>query len=1190
MTADLRPIPGTKGRMPHCAKRSERVDALREALSGRVLVLDGAMGTVLQSLGLGPDDFGGPALEGCNENLCLTRPDLVRAVHEEYLRAGADIVETNSFGATPLVLAEYGLDAKAGEINAAAARLARAAADAFATPERPRWVAGSMGPTTRALSVTGGVTFDALVEHYRVQARGLHEGGVDYFLVETCQDTRNVKAALLGIEEENRRSGEALPVAVSGTIEAGGTMLAGQSAEALWTSLEHAELLYIGLNCATGPAFMTDHVRTLAGVARTCVACVPNAGLPDENGRYLETPEMMARVLARFGEEGWINLVGGCCGTTAAHVEALARAARAMRPRTVPTARRSALSGVDHLEIADEGRPYLVGERTNVIGSKKFKDLVIAGKLDDAAEVARAQVKGGAHVVDVCLANPDRDECADMEAFLERAVRKVRVPLMIDSTDEHVVERALRWCQGKAIVNSVNMENGEERVARIAPLARRYGAALVVGCIDDDPRQGMAVTRTRKLAVAERAHALLTGKFGIAEEDLYFDPLVFPCATGDRQYAGSAVETIEGVRLVKQRFPRSKTVLGISNVSFGLPPAGREVLNSVFLYHCVQAGLDLAIVNAEKLQRYPSIPEDERRLSEDLLWSRGDDPVAAFAAHFRGKKEAPARKADLPLDERLARHVVEGSREGLVEDLEEALKTRTPLEIVNGPLMRGMDEVGRLFNRNELIVAEVLQSAEVMKAAVSHLEPLMEKGGAGVPSRGKVILATVKGDVHDIGKNLVEIILSNNGFRVVDLGIKVPPEQIIRAVREHEPDIIGLSGLLVKSAQQMVATAQDLAAAGIGTPMLVGGAALTQGFTDRQIAAAYPGTVAYAGDAMSGLDLARRIVDPERFERLREELRVQRENAAVQPAAARPPDDRGKSRRTRSPRVEAVAQPPQPPDFDRHVVTNTPLDQVWRFVNPMMLYGRHLGLRGSILRTVETEDVALLACTEQGRKALELREAVDAVKADCRAGAMKIRALWRFFRAESAGDSIRLLAQHGSHVVQFDLPRQDREDGLCLADYVSPAGSAPDSICLFVTSAGEGIRERARELKDRGEFLRCHALQALALETAEAYAELLHSQLRSMWGFPDAPQTTMLDRFRASYRGKRYSFGYPACPRLEDQQILFRTLDPSEIGVSLTDGCMMEPEASVSALVFHHPQATYFSVQPASAAGSAEGP
>jgi len=736
------------------------------------------------------------------------------------------------------------------------------------------------------------------------------------------------------------------------------------------------------------------------------------------------------------------------------------------------------------------------------------------------------------------------------------------------------VERALTYCQGKAIINSINLEDGEERFEKVVPLARRYGAALIVGCIDET---GMAVTRKRKLEVAERSHALLTGKYGVPEEDLYFDPLVFPCASGDQQYVGSAVETIEGVRAIKQRFPRSKTVLGISNVSFGLPTAGREVLNSVFLYHCTQAGLDMALVNSEKLERYPSLPEEERRLSEDLLFVRGADPITPFAAHFRERKAAPARaREELPLDERLQRYVIEGSRDGLLPDLDEALRSRKPLEIINGPLMAGMDEVGRLFGKNELIVAEVLQSAEVMKAAVSYLEPHMDRASSA--TRGKVVLATVKGDVHDIGKNLVEIIFANNGFQVVNLGIKVPPERLVAAVREHDPDILGLSGLLVKSAHQMVATAEDLSRAGVDVPVLVGGAALSRNFVDRSIAPAYAGTVAYAQDAMSGLELAKQMVDPTALTRLREDLQLRREKLASETAARPAPIPAPAA--TRSREVRVLESVPEPPDWERHVLSTTPLEQIWRFVNPVMLYGRHFGVKGSAARALDTPAESKLSETEDGRKALALKATLDALKAELK-GTLEARAVFRFFRAGSDGNRLRLFeGSTGKEITSFELPRQARPGGLCLADFVRPleGGLPTDNVCLFVVTAGKGVRALADGFKSSGDFVKMHGVQALALETAEAYAELLHSRIRSMWGAPDRPDLTMLERFRAEYPGKRYSFGYPACPRLEDQQQLFAALRPEDIGVTLTDGCMMEPEASVSALVFHHPDAFYFSV------------
>jgi 5-methyltetrahydrofolate--homocysteine methyltransferase len=1168
---------------------NSRTQELIAALNQRILVIDGAMGTAIQNKNLTAEDFGGADFEGCNEYLVHTRPDVIQEIHENYLKAGCDIVETNTFGGTPLVLDEYGLGAQAQELNRKAAEIARKAADKYSSSEKPRFVAASIGPTTKAISVTGGVTFSTLIENFYIQAKALLEGGVDYFLLETCQDTRNVKAGILALEQLAQDTGQRLPIAISGTIEPMGTMLAGQSIEALLASVAHLDLLYLGLNCATGPEFMTDPVRSLARLSPFRVACVPNAGLPDENGCYLETPEMVANVLSRFVSNGWINVLGGCCGTHAGHIQALTQLASQYKPRVPQSPQRSFLSGVDYLEVTDDLRPVIVGERTNVIGSKKFKTLICDGKFDEASEIARAQIKNGAQIIDICLANPDRDEMEDMRSFLEIAVKKIRTPMMIDSTDAQVIELALTYSQGKSIINSINLEDGEERFEEVVPLAKKYGAALVVGTIDDDPQQGMGVSRARKLQIAERSFQLLTEKYGVLAEDIYWDPLVFPCATGDAQYVGSAVETIEGIRLIKNRFPGTKTILGISNVSFGLPAAGREVLNSVFLYHCVQAGLDLAIVNSEKLERYASIPEEEKILAENLLYNRGvaegRDPIAEFAAHFRDRKATEKSNKDkLPLMERLPTYIIEGSKDGLIDDLNEVLKTMKPLEIINGPLMKGMDEVGRLFNANQLIVAEVLQSAEAMKAAVAHLEPFMEKSESS--SRGKILLATVKGDVHDIGKNLVEIILANNGFNVVNLGIKVPPEQLIQAVREHKPDIVGLSGLLVKSAQQMVVTAEDFAKSGISTPVLVGGAALSSNFVDKQIAKAYTtGTVAYARDAMNGLDLAKIIVDPERFENLKSDLEKRRSQAKTEApktqAVAIEISDR------RSANVPVLDELPQPPDFEKHLIRNTPIEQIWNYINPLMLFGRHLGIRGSSVRLLEKaayDPLTKREIEEKDSKSLGIWRAVQEVKEEYRGTEiMQPRAIYQFFKASSEGNSLHLFGAQstsknpGAPICTFQFPRQRKAEGLCLADYATPLG-AMDTVGLFVVTVGRGIRQLADQMKNRGDYLKSHIVQALALESAEAYAELLHSQMRKAWGYPDHPDMTMMERFQAKYRGKRYSFGYPACPKLDDQGLLWNLLQPQEIGVQLTEGFMMDPEASVSALVFHHPAATYFSV------------
>ena len=1177
----------------------ESARALRDLLSQRILVLDGAMGTMLQQRNLTAEDFGGAALEGCNENLVRTRPDIVLDIHRKYFEAGSDIVETNSFGGAPIVLAEYGLAADAPLLNRRSAELARQAADELSTPAKARFVAGSMGPTTKAITVTGGVTFEELRDAYYIQAKGLVEGGVDLLLVETSQDTRNINAALLAIQLLSREIGQQVPFIISVTIEPMGSMLAGQTIEAMWASLRFAKPLAFGMNCATGPEFMTDHIRTLSQLTGEFVSCYPNAGLPDEEGKYLETPTSLAAQVEKFVDHGWLNLVGGCCGTTERHIRALAQMAEGKKPRQRPAEQHRAIySGIETIEAEDSTRPLLVGERTNVIGSRLFKNLVAEEKWEEASEIARRQVRGGAHIVDVCLQSTERDEKKDIPPFYEKLIRKVKAPVMIDTTDPSAIAQALTYCQGKAIINSINLEDGEEKFEKVVPIAHDFGAAVVCGCIDEDKLQAQAFTRERKLAIAQRSYKLLTEKYGLAPEDIIFDPLVFPCATGDENYIGGAVETMEGIRLIKRALPDSRTILGISNVSFGLPPGAREVVNSVFLYYCTKAGLDLAIVNTEKLERFASIPEQERRLAENLLFSHppADIPadhsraallrdvpadwreqnkeqraavnqfhIAAITEHFRtAKKKDKARAADLPLDQRLASYIIEGTRDGLIADLDrKRAEGAPPLDIVNGPLMAGMAEVGRLFNANELIVAEVLQSAEAMKAAVSHLEQFMEK--ADTAKRGRVVLATVKGDVHDIGKNLVEIILKNNGYDVVNLGIKVPPEELIKAYQQHRPDAIGLSGLLVKSAQQMVITANDLRDAGIEIPLLVGGAALSAKFTETKIAPSYGKAVCYAKDAMTGLRLMNELMDPATRETV---VRAHTASGngfittAVKVKEISPLP-------TRSPKVRSDIPVPAVKYLDRKIRVVPDLREIWSYINPFMLYGRHLGFRGDFEKRF----------AERDPKAVELFESMEEVKNEA-AQFMKVRTAWQFFEAESEGNLLHLFAPGAADPLHtFHFKRQRAGDFLCLSDYIlAPQSGRRDHLAIFVVSAGEGVRERGEKAKNDGYYFKSHGLQALAIESAEACAEWLHRRIREDWGFPDPPEMTMAQRFTSRYRGKRYSFGYPACPDLEDQSGLWTLLKPDDIGVQLTEGMMMDPEASVSALVFHHPDCTYFSV------------
>ena len=1145
---------------------------LRNIFKNKIVVLDGAMGTALQERDLSPEDFGGEAFDGCNENLVRTRPDVIQDVHEAYLKAGADIIETNTFGGANFVLGEYGLEDLVDEINSKAVQLARAACDKYSSPEKPRFVAGAMGPTTKALSVTGGITFDELAFSFYEQAKALVAAGADFLLLETALDTLNLKAGYTGILRAFDELSKSIPIAISGTIETMGTMLAGQAVEAFYTSVEHMNPLYIGLNCATGPEFMRDHIRTLSQISAFPVSVVPNAGIPDEEGVYPESPEALAGILASFIDEKWVNMVGGCCGTTPKHIAALATIAKDKEVRENNTQRVSRISGIETLVMIDNDGPYIVGERTNVIGSRKFKQMIEAEQFDEAAEIARKQVKAGAHIIDVCLSNPDRDEVKDMVAFLNKVTKMTKAPLMIDSQVPEVVEEAFKLTQGKCILNSVNLEEGEKSFEELLPLVKKYGAAVVVGCIEGE----MAVTAEDKLKVAIHSYDLLTQKYGIAQEDIIFDPLVFPCGTGDENYFGSGFETIEGVRLIKQKYPKVRTTLGISNVSFGLPNAGREVLNSVFLHHCVKAGLDTAIVNSEKLVRFSSITEEEKKLCDDLLWYRtenGNDPVANFTAYFRGKKTVEKTALDqshLSVEKRLEYNIVEGTKEKLLENLDEALKKYKPLDVINIPLMAGMDIVGKLFNDNELIVAEVLQSAEVMKAAVAYLEPKMEKGDMSL--KGTMVLATVKGDVHDIGKNLVNIIMSNNGYKVVDLGIKCPPETLIAAVKEHKPDVIGMSGLLVKSAQQMVGTVKDFKASGINTPVLVGGAALTQNFTSNKIQPEYDGLVVYAKDAMHGLDLVNHLVDKTPGKR---EAFIKQYQQNFKPGQT----DIKLSTTKKAPvklKEKTISY-----DFKSKKLAKkhyqvqcieADLDTLWPYINRQMLYGHHLGLKGNARKLLD----------EKNPKAMKLDAQIQDIKAQLIAKKVcKPKGMAQFFKVKrdvKTPETMIILSEDEKEELQrFTFPRQPGGYQYCLTDFIHP--EKIDTIAFFVVTSGQEILDYAKDLKENEQFLASHIANAIGLECAEAFAEYTHQKLRATWGFADPPELTGEELFKLQYRGKRYSFGYPACPDLAYQRLLWDLFAPdTHIGVNLCDDYMMDPDGSVSALVLQHPQAPYFRV------------
>jgi 5-methyltetrahydrofolate--homocysteine methyltransferase len=837
---------------------TKKMSELTILLNKKILVIDGGMGTFLQKQNLSPHDYGDEKFVGATDYLCLTKPEIIALAHEAYLEAGADIIETNTFGANKIVLGEYGLEDKVEEINEQAVKIARKAAKKYSKKNKPRFVAGSMGPTSKSLVLLGGLTFDDLVSVYKEQIRALVKGGVDYLLIETAMDTLNIKAAYMAALEAFSEMNKVLPIAVSVTIEATGTMLTGQDIEALYNSIEYMDLLYIGLNCGTGPEQMQKQLERLAKIARFPIGIMPNAGMPDEYGKYLETPAQFIKKLDICFKNEWLNLIGGCCGTTPEHIALIRKKAEQYQGRRQGDDKWLRCSGLKALTIKEK-ELILVGERANVIGSRIFKNLIAEEKYDQAGQIAKEQVNAGAKIIDICVANPDRDESLDMQRLLKELANTMKMPVMIDSQNVKTIELALKKLQGKSIINSVNLENNGELMKQIVPLAKKFGAAVVVGCIKEE----MAVKAEDKLKIALEAYDILTKEYGLRAQDIIIDPLVFPCATGDEKYAKAANETLKGISLIKQNLLQVKVILGISNVSFGLPIAGREIVNACFCHLAYEQGMDLAIVNTAKYLKPNEISEKEKKLAKDLLLPKNRDnsgEIKAFAKFYAKKEVVKKVLGDekLSVKEKVIQNIVNGTKHALIEHLKELKKQLKPIEITNQVLLKAMQKVGEEFNANRLILAEVLQAAEVMKKAVSYLEMDMEK--TTELKKGKMVLATVKGDVHDIGKDLVKIIFSNNGYEVVDLGIKCENETIVQAVSEEAPDVLGLSGLLVRSAQQMVGIVKDLNKKGIKIPVFVGGAALSENFCQNMIQPYYKGKVVYCKDVMDGLNLLNKYI------------------------------------------------------------------------------------------------------------------------------------------------------------------------------------------------------------------------------------------------------------------------------------------------------------------------------------------
>ncbi len=1161
-------------------------------LRRRVLLLDGAMGTQIQARNPTLEDFGGQ--ENCSEILNLTRPDLVRDIHATYLAAGADLVETNSFGGSPLTLAEFGLGERAFEINRIAATLAREAVDAVAEAARPRFVLGAIGPGTKLPSL-GHVAYAELERALAIQAAGLLAGGVDALLIETCQDPLQVKAAINGCRSAFAERRREVPILVQVTIETTGSMLVGTDVQAAATILGALKVPLLGLNCATGPREMAEHLRTLREQWPGLISVVPNAGLPelrDGETHYPLSPEELALWLARYVREEGVNLVGGCCGTTPDHIRALDAmlrelAADGWRPHPADRGEVTPVPALASLfsavPLRQENAYLAIGERCNANGSKRFRELQAAGDWDGCVAMGRDQVRGGAHALDLCTAYVGRDEAADMVELVTRMRGQVDAPLLFDSTELEVIEKALSLYGGKGAVNSINFEDGEEAAAARLRLARKFGAAVVALTIDE---RGMAKTADRKLEITRRLVEFACGRFGLPPGDLLLDPLTFTVCTGGEEDRRLALWTLEAIERIAAEFPEIQIVLGVSNVSFGLDPAARHVLNSVFLDHAIRRGLTGAIVHPSKIVPLHRIPEEEVRTAEDLIFDRrrpGYDPLQAFMALFadRGAGAAETRPRPASVGERLRLRIVEGDRRGLEEDIEEALAEMDPLTIINTHLLDGMKTVGELFGSGKMQLPFVLQSAETMKAAVALLEPHMERIEGSY--KGTVVLATVKGDVHDIGKNLVDIILTNNGYRVVNLGIKQPLSAIVEAAREHRADAIGMSGLLVKSTVVMRENLEEMRRQGLRLPVLLGGAALTRAYVEEDCYRAYgEGPVAYARDAFDGLDLMNRVVAGsfeahvrERAAAARARGRPGRKPRALEaleetsPARPRPPEV--EEIRLRRHELNREVEVPRPPFFGSRLIERVPVEALLPWLNEQMLYQFHWGY-GKQGRHHEEFLV-------RARK--ELRPILEALlEEDRKLGIFEPKAVYGYWKAAGDGNDLVLFEEDGGReVARFRLPRQRRPGGLCIADFVRDiADPRRDVVALQLVTVGARASEIARRWFAEDRYRDYVRLHGLSVELAEALAEYVHARIRAELGFGHLDATDRRKLLKQGYRGSRYSFGYPACPDLAAQRPLLDLLGAERIGVRLSEEYQLEPEQSTSAIVIHHPQARYFNV------------
>ncbi|GAB2616768.1 methionine synthase [Streptomyces capparidis] len=1172
---------------PSHSARVQRAEALREALATRVVVADGAMGTMLQAQDPTLDDFQGH--EGCNEILNVSRPDIVTSVHEAYFGVGSDCVETNTFGANFANLGEYGITERIFELSEAGARLAREVADGFTTPGSPRWVLGSIGPGTK-LPTLGHAPYAALRDAYQANAAGLIAGGADALLVETSQDLLQAKAAVIGARRALAEADLSLPLLVQVTVETTGTMLLGSEIGAALTALEPLGVDMIGLNCATGPAEMSEHLRYLSRHARTRVSAMPNAGLPElgkDGAHYPLSPAELADAHELFVREYGLSLVGGCCGTTPEHLRQVVERVRDLAPgHRDPRPEPGAASLYQTVPFRQDTSYLAIGERTNANGSKKFREALLDGRWDDCVEIAREQIREGAHLLDLCVDYVGRDGVADMKEVAGRLATASTLPIVLDSTEPDVIRAGLELLGGRAVINSVNYEDGdgpESRFARIATLAVEHGAALMALTIDEE---GQARTAENKVAIAERLIADLTGNWGIHESDIIIDCLTFTIATGQEESRRDAVETIEAIRELKRRHPDVQTTLGLSNVSFGLNPAARIVLNSVFLHECVEAGLDSAIVHASKILPIARIPEEQREVALDLIHDRrrpatadepAYDPLQRFLQLFEGvdTKSVRAGRAEelaaLPLDERLQRRIIDGERNGLEADLDEALRERPALEIINETLLGGMKVVGELFGSGQMQLPFVLQSAEVMKAAVAHLEPHMEK--ADTEGKGTIVLATVKGDVHDIGKNLVDIILSNNGYNVINLGIKQPVSAILDAAVEHRADVIGMSGLLVKSTVIMKENLQELNQRKLATqyPVILGGAALTRAYVEQDLHEIYEGEVRYARDAFEGLRLMDALIAVKRGVPGAElpELRKRRVPAREGVTAESAPDEpEGQVRSD----VATDNPVPEPPFWGTRVVKGIPLADYASWLDEGALFKGQWGLKQA--RTGEGPTYEELVESE-GRP--RLRGWLERLHTE---GLLEAAVVYGYFPCVSKGDDLIVLHEDGSERTRFTFPRQRRGRRLCLADFFRPQESGEtDVVGLQVVTVGNRVSQATAKLFESDAYRDYLELHGLSVQLAEALAEYWHARVRAELGFGGEDPADVEDMFALKYRGARFSLGYGACPDLEDRGKIADLLGPERIGVRLSEEFQLHPEQSTDAFVIHHPEAKYFNAR-----------